>query len=185
MSYRLATRLVVGFVLASIAAAMLMVFAPSARAEPVRVEATVSEKFGRIIFAWASPVGFEVSAADGRFVVRFDRPIEADFDAALRRLAGYVGTARPNADGRSVDFALQRPVTVMSYSVGNTVIVDLMDKDATSDAPKVRQAGYGQEIVAYGFADSRYQQLPKIEEEQRRALARRVDIVILPTETRN
>jgi chemotaxis protein MotB len=47
----------------------------------------------------------------------------------------------------------------------------------------LRHAGYGREIVAYGFADSRYQQLPKIEEERRRALARRVDIVILPTET--
>jgi len=140
MSYRLAVRLVVGIVLASIAASTLMVFAPSARAEPVRVEATVSEKSGRIIFAWGSPVGFEVTADDGRFVVRFDRPIEADFDAALRRLAGYVGTAHPGADGRSVDFALQRPVTVMSYGVGNTVIVDLMDKAATSDTPKVRQA---------------------------------------------
>lgn len=136
MPYRLAGRLVVGLVLAPMAAAMLMAFAPSARAEPVRVEAAVSEKFGRIIFAWASPVGFRVTAADGRFVVRFERPIEADFDAALRRLAGYVSDARPGADGRSVGFALQRPVTVMGYGIGSTVIVDLMDKDATSDAPE-------------------------------------------------
>jgi tetratricopeptide (TPR) repeat protein len=140
MSYRLVVRLVVGFMSASIAASTLLVFAPSARAEPVRVEATVSEEFGRIIFAWASPVGFQVTTADGRFVVRFDRPIEADFDDAVRRLAGYVGTAHPGADGRSVGFALQRPVTVMSYGVGSTVIVDLMDKEAASDAPVVAKA---------------------------------------------
>ncbi len=56
---------------------------------------------------------------------------------------------------------------------------------AAAVADALRHSGYGREIVAYGFADSRYQQLPNIEEEKRRALARRVDIVILPTETRN
>ena len=56
---------------------------------------------------------------------------------------------------------------------------------AVAVANTLRRSGYRREIVAYGFADSRYQQLPKIEEEQRRALARRVDIVILPTETRS
>jgi chemotaxis protein MotB len=60
--------------------------------------------------------------------------------------------------------------------------LSLARAEAVADA--LRHAGYGREIVAYGFADSRYRQLPKIEEEQRRALARRVDIVILPTETR-
>jgi chemotaxis protein MotB len=54
---------------------------------------------------------------------------------------------------------------------------------AVTVSTALRHAGYDREIVAYGFADSRYQQLPKIEEERRRALARRVDIVILPTET--
>lgn len=53
---------------------------------------------------------------------------------------------------------------------------------AVAVANTLRRSGYGREIIAYGFADSRYRQLPKIEEEQRRALARRVDIVILPTE---
>ena len=56
---------------------------------------------------------------------------------------------------------------------------------AVAVANTLRRSGYRREIVAYGFADSRYQQLPKIEEKRRRALARRVDIVILPTETRN
>jgi len=51
---------------------------------------------------------------------------------------------------------------------------------AVADA--LRGSGYGRDIVAYGFADSRYRQLPEMEEDRRRALARRVDIVILPTE---
>ncbi len=140
MPHRLAGLFVVGLVLASLATAMFMAFASTARAEPVRVEAAVSEKYGRLVFAWESPVGFEVITADGRLVVRFDRPIEADFDTALQRLAGYVNAADPGADGRSIGFALQRPVTVMSYGVGNTVIVDLMDQDATSDAPESGKA---------------------------------------------
>jgi chemotaxis protein MotB len=52
---------------------------------------------------------------------------------------------------------------------------------AATVANSLRRAGYREKIVAYGYADSRYQQLPIMEEEKRRALGRRVDIVVLPT----
>ena len=52
---------------------------------------------------------------------------------------------------------------------------------AATVADALRDAGYDRDIIAYGFADSRYHRLPDIDEERRQALARRVDIVILPT----
>ena len=52
---------------------------------------------------------------------------------------------------------------------------------AAAVANSLRRAGYREKIIAYGYADSRYQQLPETDEEKRRALGRRVDIVVLPT----
>jgi tetratricopeptide (TPR) repeat protein len=153
MEYRSAVRRIVGWMLASMAAAMLTTFASAARAEPVRIGTAAAKDFGRIVFAWSSPVGFEVTATDGRFSVRFDRPIEADFDAARRGLAGYLGPARPGGDGRSIGFALQRPVSVIGYGIGSTVIVDLIDKAATSDAPEGSTAERGKAEVGPAAAD--------------------------------
>ena len=52
---------------------------------------------------------------------------------------------------------------------------------AAAVANALTQAGYTEPIIAFGYADSRYQQLPGLEPDARRAMARRVDIVILST----
>ncbi len=52
---------------------------------------------------------------------------------------------------------------------------------AAAVANSLRRAGYREKIAAYGYSDSRYEQLPDIEDAARRALGRRVDIVVLPT----
>ncbi len=51
---------------------------------------------------------------------------------------------------------------------------------AASVANALRRAGYTEDIIAYGFADSRFSQLPDLPTDQRHALGRRVDIVVLP-----
>jgi len=51
---------------------------------------------------------------------------------------------------------------------------------AMSVAEALRHAGYTEDIVSYGFADSRFAELPDLPLDQRRALGRRVDIVIMP-----
>ena len=48
-------------------------------------------------------------------------------------------------------------------------------------ANALRRSGYTDDIIAYGFADSRYQQLPAGSAAQRSAMGRRVDIVIFST----
>lgn len=48
-------------------------------------------------------------------------------------------------------------------------------------ANALRQSGYTDDILAFGYSDSRYQQLPNIPDEERAKLGRRVDIVLFPT----
>lgn len=52
---------------------------------------------------------------------------------------------------------------------------------ATAVANALRASGYTDDIIAYGYADSRYNQLPNLTPEERKQLGRRVDIVIFPT----
>ncbi len=52
---------------------------------------------------------------------------------------------------------------------------------AAAVANELRRSGYPDDITAYGYSDSRFKQLPKVADAERRAMARRVDIVILPT----
>ena len=51
---------------------------------------------------------------------------------------------------------------------------------AVAVANALKRSGYRESIVAYGHADGRYNELPALTDIERRALARRVDIVILP-----
>ena len=52
---------------------------------------------------------------------------------------------------------------------------------AVAVANSLKRSGYTDDILAYGYADSRSGQLPDLPGEERRSLARRVDVVILPT----
>lgn len=52
---------------------------------------------------------------------------------------------------------------------------------AAAVANALRRAGYEDEIIAFGYSDSRYSELPAVDEAARRAMARRVDVVVFPT----
>ena len=52
---------------------------------------------------------------------------------------------------------------------------------AIAVANSLQRSGYTEDIVSFGLADSRYEDLPDLPEEQRLSLGRRVDIVIMPT----
>ena len=52
---------------------------------------------------------------------------------------------------------------------------------AVAVANALRRSGYREHVVAYGYADSRFEELPDLVPEERRALGRRVDIVVMPT----
>jgi chemotaxis protein MotB len=52
---------------------------------------------------------------------------------------------------------------------------------AVAVANSLKRSGYTDDIIAYGYADSRSGQLPDLPADERMSLARRVDIVIFPT----
>lgn len=52
---------------------------------------------------------------------------------------------------------------------------------ASAVANALRQSGYTDDIIAYGYADSRFAQLPNLSPTERTKLGRRVDIVVFPT----
>ncbi|MCW8915300.1 MAG: OmpA family protein [Magnetovibrio sp.] len=52
---------------------------------------------------------------------------------------------------------------------------------ASAVANALRESGYTDDILAYGYAESRYHQLPKMDEVERAKLGRRVDVVVFPT----
>jgi len=52
---------------------------------------------------------------------------------------------------------------------------------AAQVANALRRAGYDADIIAFGYADSRYAQLPDVAEDQRRVLGQRIDVVVFPT----
>lgn len=52
---------------------------------------------------------------------------------------------------------------------------------AIAVANSLKRSGYTDDIIAYGYSDSRYSQLPDLPGERRRGLGRRVDIMVMPT----
>ena len=52
---------------------------------------------------------------------------------------------------------------------------------ALAVANALRRSGYTQDIVAHGYSDSRFAELPQLADAGRRTLARRVDIIVMPT----
>ena len=52
---------------------------------------------------------------------------------------------------------------------------------AASVANAIRRGGYDEKIVALGYADSQYNRLPNLSDVDKRRLARRVDMIVMPT----
>lgn len=101
----------------------------SARAaETVGVRAAEHDKqgFGRIAFDWPAPISFDAKIDGKTLTIHFARPFTARLDAVKRALDDYVGAIRIGADGASIVAALKRPVTLHSFTDGNTVAIDLV-----------------------------------------------------------
>ena len=52
---------------------------------------------------------------------------------------------------------------------------------ATAVANALKRSGYTEDIISFGYASSRFQELPEIPEAERRVMGRRIDIVVYPT----
>jgi len=111
----------------------------SAVADPVRVRASKTADYGKIVFSWPAPVGHRLSVAGDTVVVRFNRPIEASYQRSLGVLSRYLANAEAEADGLGVRFTLRGDFEAYSYDAGNAVIVEFAQRQEAA-APQAAPA---------------------------------------------
>jgi hypothetical protein len=100
---------------------------PARAAETVGVRAAEHDRegFGRLVFDWPAPVGFEAKIEGQTLTIRFARPLTAKFDAVRSHLDGYIAAIRL-AEGNSVVAELKQPATLHSFTDGNAVAIDII-----------------------------------------------------------
>ena len=107
---------------------------PALGAERVTVRAWPHSGFGRIVFEFSSPVGFEARMDAGSVVMRFERQFEADYRRVRQHLGQYIGEIAEGADGLSVTFGLHGEYGLKASALGNLVVVDLIDGARSAEA---------------------------------------------------
>jgi len=134
------------------------------REEPLLAEAQIMTLEDRLIVSLPGDLLFEPARAELS-------------DEARQALSGLGGLLRNIGNQIGVDGHTDpQPPAGEAYPSN----WELSLARATAVANALKAAGYNQSIVTFGFADSRYQQLPNLDASARRAMARRVDVVVLP-----
>lgn len=121
-------------------AIVIIVFAGAAYAEDVAVRGWSHAKFGRLVFDWPLSVEYTAAIKNRQLSVRFDKPIETRFDAALGNLGDYVSRASISQDGRTAQFSLKNEFTLRSFRNENAIVLDLRRPNQPA-AKKVPQLG--------------------------------------------
>jgi len=130
------------------AAMMALTLAPfllpaTAAADAVKVRAAAQKNFGRVLFIWPSPVKYTAEKSGNRVVVKFTRPVDANFAPVTKVLGGYVSKVAKGKDGRTVSLTLKGDYDLRHFNMGGSVILDLVGKKpdaggqvAAPEAPK-------------------------------------------------
>jgi len=143
---RLGLRIVAVFLAleALVLLALSLLFAPAARADPVKAELSVSTKagFARFVFHFAEETDADINLNNGILVIAFKKPVEVSADRIAVGAADYVSAARRDPDGMAVRVALGRKVTANSMMAGDRLFVDLLPEGWVGLPP-----GLPQEVV--------------------------------------
>lgn len=111
-----------------------------ARAAAEAVRAAAHDGYGRIVFDWNEPVRYDVEVAAGALIIRFDKPIGASTARVPAALTDYVAAARVSPDGRTLTLPLKGAFEPRSFTIGTSVVVDLMGGPAAPAAAPPQQA---------------------------------------------
>ncbi|MFQ5784686.1 MAG: hypothetical protein ACE5H8_07660 [Alphaproteobacteria bacterium] len=104
-------------------------------AERVGTRAAVHPGFGRIVFDWPMPPGFDAGIENRLLHVTFAKPLNASFAEVRRTLSGYLRDVRLEPDGRTVTFTLSGDFGLRSFVYEKSVVIDLI-----GEAPAQRDA---------------------------------------------
>jgi tetratricopeptide (TPR) repeat protein len=110
---------------ALLVAGLLAGGAGEGRADPVRASGSVRGDAGRLTLSWPAPVEFEARSVGGRHILRFARPVEADFAAALAPLRRFLEPPVIGEQGRSLSFPLKPGIVALTFADNTRVVVDL------------------------------------------------------------
>ncbi len=107
-----------------------------ARADKVDVRASSRDETGRLSLTWPKQVDFDARSADGRFILRFERPAQGDFAGAMATLRRFLGAPEITDGGRAIAFPLKPGVTALTFADKRRIVVDLFAGIAsTQDEP--------------------------------------------------
>ncbi len=142
------------------------VFEETVAGDPTLAGSKVIRLEDRLILALPGDLLFEPGQA---VLTERARPTLFNLGGVLRNIENRISV---NGHSDPVSAGVGEYATNWELSLARAIAV----------ANALRRAGYTEDIAALGYADSRLFELPSgMDEERRRALARRVDIVIQPT----
>src|SRR5258707_1083595 len=114
-------------------------------ADAVKTRAATHENYGRIAFDWPAPVAYQAKLDGATLVIHFERPLATRLDQIARYLGSYIASASLDEAGTTLTAALTRPVTLKSFTEGNTIAIDLVDAGkpttkAAAEKPATKKA---------------------------------------------
>lgn len=133
--------------------------------DDVLSDSTVLRLDDRLIVAMPSDALFEQS---GAVLTESARAAVFNLSGVLRNVNNQIGV-----NGHSDPSGPDEEVFSSNW--------ELSIARATAVSNLLRESGVKQDIAAFGFSDSRYDELPDLPEDERATMARRVDIVVFPT----
>ncbi len=106
-----------------------------AGAERIPLRAETADASVLLTFGWTDPVSYQKSQNGREVTIRFSRPIDGPFAAALRPVADVVTRAEVGPDGRSVVLTLARDAEVFAFYTGTAVTVEVLPTSGSEAAP--------------------------------------------------
>ena len=105
----------------------------------VPVRGGLHEGYGRLVFDWPGSVDYTAAIEGGSLIIRFDRPLRADFSGALANLRTFLAGGSLEPDGRPLSFVLAHgDFGLRSFKIGTSVVLDLLRQggaEVTSSSP--------------------------------------------------
>ena len=115
-------------------------------AEKIVVSGFSGAGFGRLVFNWRSPVGFDVQKSGNVARIRFSERIEANINLENLNLSNFLTDLSVDLDGKAILLRLAKNAEIKSYYSGTSVIVEFLPdekniEEKSSILPLVRVRG--------------------------------------------
>ncbi|MEQ9640491.1 MAG: hypothetical protein RIM84_10765 [Alphaproteobacteria bacterium] len=108
--------------------------APALAAEKLKVKAVPEDGFARLTFEWSASAALAARLFEDRLIVTYDRAFDADYEAVVKSLPGYLKDVAVRPDRQTVVFGLARQVRLRQTGGARLFVVDLIDdSDAASE----------------------------------------------------